>query len=155
MPAEIVFWSLSVVIAAALAAIDMRKGILPDKLVLPLLLCGGVLLFLRSRLMPELPSAIFGACVGVVSFVLVRFVVSRAKGVEAMGLGDVKLMAPLGLFMGLDIGSGILVACLAQIVVFLLCRRRGEMPFGPALIAGAAAIVVYRGVQDGLFQPLI
>lgn len=155
MSGEVPVWFLTIVIAAALAAIDMKKGILPDKLVLPLLLCGAVLLFFRSRFMPDVPSAIFGATLGVGCFTLVRLVVGRLKGVEAMGLGDVKLMAPLGLFMGLDIGPGILFACVAQLLVFLSCRRRGEMPFGPALIAGAAAMVIYRAIQSGLPLPLI
>lgn len=151
---EIPVWFAAIAIAVALAVIDMKKGILPDRLVLPLFLCAAVLLLLHSPLMPELSAALFGACVGVASFAIVRRVVSRLKGVEAMGLGDVKLMAPLGLFMGLDIGSGILVACLAQILLFLLSRSRGEMPFGPALLAGAAAIVIYRYAQGGLSLPL-
>jgi leader peptidase (prepilin peptidase)/N-methyltransferase len=70
-------------------------------------------------------------------------------------MGDVKLAALLGLCLGwLGWGAlvlGTLAAFVVQAVLALLLlatRRvglRGELPFGPAMLAGAALAVVLAG----------
>ncbi|HEU5141547.1 MAG TPA: prepilin peptidase [Solirubrobacterales bacterium] len=62
---------------------------------------------------------------------------------RGMGLGDVKLAATMGLFLGRDVGPAILVALLAGSVVGLAmiarhgaAARKRAIPFGPFLALG-------------------
>jgi leader peptidase (prepilin peptidase)/N-methyltransferase len=70
-------------------------------------------------------------------------------------MGDVKLAGLLGLYLGW-LGGGVLAAgavagfvVQAGVAVVLLAARRvglkGEIPFGPAMIAGAALAIGWGG----------
>ena len=73
---------------------------------------------------------------------------SLVYGKEAMGFGDVKLMAALGLFFGL---KNILVVTLVSFVfgavfgvIFLIIKRGqsdGYIPFGPFIVIGAVILM--------------
>jgi len=71
---------------------------------------------------------------------------SRALGREALGFGDVTLMAMVGSWLGWQ--AGLLACCLGVFIglghgVVQFCRRReSELPFGPSLCLGAAVVVV-------------
>ncbi len=75
---------------------------------------------------------------------LVSIVGSAMAGAEAMGLGDVKLAAMIGAFLGWPLGAlaimlGIFVGGVVGIVL-LATRTRGRrdyVPFGPMLVGGA------------------
>ncbi len=79
---------------------------------------------------------------------------------RGMGLGDVKLAATMGLFLGRDVAPAILVALLAGAIVGLVMIARGgaaarkqAIPFGPflalggvvGLLAGEPLIDLYLG----------
>lgn len=71
---------------------------------------------------------------------------SRALGREAMGLGDVTLMAMVGCWVG---WQPCVLACflavfigLAHGVVQVVTRSETELPFGPSLCLGVVAVVV-------------
>lgn len=130
--------------AVSLIVYDIRYSILPDILVALLGISAIGLLLLGAPLMPSAFFACMAAALGFLVFLAVRHLVSRWKNREAMGLGDVKLVLPLGLFLGLDFGFGLMAACLLQIAVFPFVPRNAEVPFGPALIAGTAAILILR-----------
>jgi prepilin signal peptidase PulO-like enzyme (type II secretory pathway) len=77
---------------------------------------------------------------------LTRAGASRALGREAMGLGDVTLMAMVGSWLG---WQACVLACfvavfvgLAHGVLQLIRHRESELPFGPSLCLGAVAVVV-------------
>jgi leader peptidase (prepilin peptidase)/N-methyltransferase len=65
-------------------------------------------------------------------------------------MGDVKLAAVLGLFLGGEVAAAIVVALLAGVVVGLLIMvrkgaragRKTAVPFGPFLALGAVVAVV-------------
>jgi leader peptidase (prepilin peptidase) / N-methyltransferase len=69
-----------------------------------------------------------------------------------MGMGDVKLAAVMGLFLGRAVASAILIALLAAVVfgVFVMARkgaragRKTAVPFGPFLALGAI-VALYAG----------
>ena len=82
---------------------------------------------------------------------LIRAGASWALGQEAMGLGDVTLMAMVGAWLG---WQPCLLVCFLAVFIGLahglgqvLLRREHELPFGPSLCLAAAAVVV-------LWQPL-
>jgi prepilin signal peptidase PulO-like enzyme (type II secretory pathway) len=77
---------------------------------------------------------------------LTRFGASRALGREAMGLGDVTLMAMIGAWLG---WQACVLACflavfigLAHGIAQLVLHSEAELPFGPSLCLGTATVVV-------------
>lgn len=77
---------------------DLRHQILPDSLTATLLVSGLVAaLFLPA---PGFTQALIGAAIGGGSFFVLRFLYFRYRGIEGLGLGDVKLMAGLGAWLG-------------------------------------------------------
>ena len=76
----------------------------------------------------------------------VREGASRAMGQEAMGFGDVTLMAMIGVWLGWQ--PAILVFFFAVFIGLfhglfgLLLRRENELPYGPSLCLAAATIII-------------
>lgn len=141
-------WIAFLVLAAAsvaLAAIDIDLHRLPDRIVLPTGVVGLVLLGLADVLRGDVTAAgtaAAGAGAAALLFAVLWFV--RPGG---MGLGDVKLAAVIGLFLG-QLGPAALVVGVAggfvlgavYGVVLLATRRahRGSgIPFGPWMLGGA------------------
>lgn len=103
--------------------------------------------------MSRLVSAVMGMLVGGGLLWLVQFLGGlwyRREGLDSMGLGDVKLAAFSGAFLGpryemaallygVFIGGGVAVL----LILFRLRGRKDYMPFGPALALGAALAPFY------------
>jgi leader peptidase (prepilin peptidase)/N-methyltransferase len=95
----------------------------------------------------SLVGAVAGALVGGGSLWLVGALWKALRGVDAMGLGDVKMMLGVGALLGwrlalFTIFGGAFVGALVGIVLVLKSRERNlqtQMPFG--IFLGAAAIV--------------
>ena len=173
--AHIVFVSLIV----PLVFIDLRHKLLPNAITYP----GLVLLLVLRAIAPNpwilshtpnlfgvenapmwalsLFGSVLGAAVGGGSLWLVREVYYRFRHVEGMGLGDVKMMLMVGVFLGwqltlLTIFVGSLLGSLVGVLLILL--RGGTMkmqiPFGVflglagiiALFVGQKLIVWYAGM---------
>lgn len=124
---------------AMLAALDLRYGFLYDRLTGPLAVWG--LAFLLWGALPlELLDGVLGAALGGGAFLLLR-VLSRGGA----GLGDAKLAAALGLWLGIE-GTAVMLALAALLgglaALVLLARGAGlrtAVPFGPFLAAGGYA----------------
>jgi leader peptidase (prepilin peptidase)/N-methyltransferase len=91
-------------------------------------------------------TAALGAIAGGGSIWLVGLLGKLLFRKEAMGLGDVKLLAFLGAFLGpRSVLAGFFVAVLLGALFgigkFVVHRRMGYVPFGPFLSAGALAMV--------------
>jgi prepilin signal peptidase PulO-like enzyme (type II secretory pathway) len=93
-----------------------------------------------------LVSSLGGLAVSAGMVWLTRAGASRALGREAMGLGDVTLMAMVGAWLG---WQPCVLACflavfigLAHGVAQLVLHSETELPFGPSLCLGAALVVV-------------
>lgn len=105
-----------------------------------------------------LVSSLGGLAVSAGMVWLTRAGASRALGREAMGLGDVTLMAMVGAWLG---WQPCVLACflavfigLAHGVVQLLLHSETELPFGPSLCLGAAVVVVGWRPLWGRTEPL-
>lgn len=138
-------------IAVVLTVIDLRHHLLPNAVVLPALGIGFVLLACAAAAdgtWGALVRAVLGA---VVLFVL--YLVLALISPAGLGMGDVKLAAVLGLFLGYQgWGSLFVGAVLASVVgalvgLAVLASRRGglrsDVPFGPSMLAGALVAVVW------------
>jgi len=95
---------------------------------------------------PCMLSALFGMAAGGLLVWAVRIVATAVLQREAMGFGDVTLMAMLGVLLG---WQGCLVvfflAPLAALTVglaVLLLRRESEIPYGPFLCLAAGLVIV-------------
>jgi leader peptidase (prepilin peptidase)/N-methyltransferase len=123
---------------------DARHYLIPDEYTVGGLVLG-LLLALRGGL-PGLWSALLGAGVGFGILWFVAWAGSRVLGKEAMGGGDVKMMAMVGAFVGwkgvlLTIFGGSLLGTL--IFIPLNIRRKALVPFGVFLAAAAAIVFVF------------
>ncbi len=91
-------------------------------------------------------TSLIGLAVGGGTVWLVRIVASYAMHQEAMGFGDVTLMAMIGAFLGWQAAiAGFFLAPIAAIPIVLvqfLVTRQPAVPFGPYLCAGTAIAVI-------------
>ena len=148
----------------ALAWIDFKTGYLPDTLQIALAIAAIAILALGSPIDIGWTDAGLGATINGFIFWALRWIVTRVKGREAMGLGDVKLVAVGGLWLGpwalpyIMALSGILT--LAAVGVASLIKRKamwhGEIPLGPGLAVGifAAYLAALAGVP-GIVGPTV
>jgi leader peptidase (prepilin peptidase)/N-methyltransferase len=127
-------------ILLGIALTDFRNYIIPDEFTLGGLGIG-LLLALAAGLHPLL-MALLGAAVGFGTLWVVGWLGTVVAKKEAMGGGDIKMMAMVGAFCG---WSGVLLTIFlgAVIAVFvfipiLLFRRDKLVPFGIFLALGAA-----------------
>ena len=138
-------------VAVVLTVIDLRHHLLPNALVLPSLGIGLLLLTLAAAGEDDwgaLARAVLGA-LGLFAVYLVLALVSPA----GLGMGDVKLAAVLGLFLGYQGWGALLVGALlasvvgAVVALAVLVLRRGglrnDVPFGPSMLAGALVAVAW------------
>jgi leader peptidase (prepilin peptidase)/N-methyltransferase len=141
---EIVLGLVLVGILVPVALIDLDHRIIPNKITLPASVAAVAIgLTLRPSAVPE--QLIAGAAAG--GFLLV-FLLLYPRG---MGMGDVKLAAVLGLFLGRSVAVAVLVSVLVGAVfgTVVMARlgvkqgRKTAVPFGPFLaFGGVVALLV-------------
>lgn len=91
------------------------------------------------------PDAVVGALALGGGVLLVTVAFEAISGRAAMGGGDIKLLAIVGLFMGWERGFACLfAACVVSVAVSVVRRIAGSpgdgtFPFAPAILAGAVA----------------
>jgi leader peptidase (prepilin peptidase) / N-methyltransferase len=146
--ALIVFGAWFVTLILGLAT-DLDQRLLPDVLTLPVIPIG--LLYAASGQNPLVGSELLPAVIAAVAIPLVLFLPSIPFGAGAFGIGDVKLLAGVGLLVGGDralAGSVFALAVSGVVLIVLLAARRigrrTYVPFGPFFIAGALWAVLIR-----------
>jgi leader peptidase (prepilin peptidase) / N-methyltransferase len=139
----------------ALSVIDIDHLRLPNVLVISVGVIGiiavnvNAFLFSNTTLteIPNLLDAFLGSLAGGGSLLLVAVISRIVLKKDGMGMGDVKLMFALGLFLG---WRNVLLSIFLGSVLGLitaLAGRRGygrEFPFGPSL-AGGSVIALFYG----------
>jgi leader peptidase (prepilin peptidase)/N-methyltransferase len=125
-----------------LAWIDARHLLLPDVLTLPLIPAG---LLVAGWLAPaHLDRHLIGAVAGFVLLWALRWIYRRVRHREGLGLGDAKLLAAAGAWVGWPGLPGVLlIAAVAALAVTLAgglvaggLDRHRPIPFGPFLSFG-------------------
>lgn len=126
----------------ALAAMDLRALVLADALTLPL--TGAGLVATAWLNVEAVPNHVAAAGLGALLIVAVAWAYSRLRGREGLGMGDAKLMAAAGAWVGLEgLGSVMLYGVALTLIVVLVKRAQGAavgaetaMPLGAGLAAG-------------------
>ena len=131
--------TLGLVFTATLLAVtltDLERRVIPNKILLVAAVLGVLIAAVGDPgSLPE--RAIAAAAAGGVLFLVV---LAYPKG---MGLGDVKLTAVMGLYLGRNVAPAVLVALLVGSLVGLgmiarhgSAARKQAIPFGPFLALG-------------------
>ncbi len=132
------------ILLTAVAWIDLKSLRIPDSLSLPLIITG----LLKSSVLSSDPAfldALIGATVGFALFAAIGEFWFRRTQTEALGLGDAKLFSAAGAWLGWTmLPPVLLIASLGGIAMAVILRKRGEVPFGPALAAGFLVVWIYR-----------
>lgn len=144
----------------SLSVIDFQHLILPDSLV-SLLLWSGLLCSVLGITDIEPRSAICGAVIAWILLYTLMVTYEKIRGREGLGYGDVKLVAAITAWLGLEkLPELILWSAAAGILVYLLCtlmnKRRSldvqdpdaakhYIPFGPS-ISMVAIVIFYIGL---------
>jgi leader peptidase (prepilin peptidase)/N-methyltransferase len=140
----------------AIAFIDLDHQIIPNAITLP-----GIPLGLLAGLSvgnPPLLERVVGALAGAGFLYLVLLYGGAVYGQDAMGEGDLNLIALVGAFLGWKgVVVTILLGCLSGSVVGLALiglrrlRRREHMPFGPFLAFGALVALFWGDALVGWY----
>jgi prepilin signal peptidase PulO-like enzyme (type II secretory pathway) len=130
-------------VLVVLSAIDVRRRIVPNRIVLP---AAAVVLVLRTIAHPSVVWLVAG--LGASLFLLVAAVAKP----DGMGMGDVKLALLLGFAVGRTVPIALLVGLLAAAVPSLvLLVRHGAagrtigIPFAPFLAVGGVCALAAGG----------
>jgi leader peptidase (prepilin peptidase)/N-methyltransferase len=129
-----------------LFAIDLRHHILPNAITLPGIVIGFVLSFV-------LPPGWLASLIGLIAGGGILFAIGetyyRVRGIEGLGMGDVKMLAMIGAFLGwkLMLVTLVLASFAGSLVgIGVMLAGRGGMtfalPFGTFLAVGALAAAV-------------
>jgi leader peptidase (prepilin peptidase)/N-methyltransferase len=133
--------------------IDLRHRILPNVITVGGTIIGFILSFVTP---PGWLSSLIGLVIGGLIPLLLAEVYYRLRGVEGLGMGDVKMLALIGAFLGwqlvlLTLAVGSMLGSLVG--VGLILAKRGDMklalPFGTFL---AIAALVAAAVGEPIVQ---
>jgi leader peptidase (prepilin peptidase)/N-methyltransferase len=148
-PAEMAIGFVFVTMLAAITLTDLEQRIIPNKI----LLAGSILCLAIAA--PTDPGGLVERAIAAAAAGGLMFAVVLAYP-QGMGLGDVKLMAAMGLFLGSAVAPAILAALLAGTAIGLaMIARHGSearkmaIPFGPFLaIGGIVGLLVGEQLID-------
>lgn len=130
--------------------LDMVFMIIPDTSVLLIFSCGivkNIVAFSKNGMV----SSILGLIVGGLTFLIINYICEKITKKAGFGMGDIKLLASLGLFFGL---KGIIVVMLLSVgisaifsIIFLVIKairkKEGEyIPFGPFIVISSFLVYI-------------
>lgn len=156
-PRDIALGLVLVAVLVPVALIDIDQRVIPNKITLPAAVVAiAIGLALAPSKVPE--QLIAGAAAG--GFLLV-FAVAYPRG---MGMGDVKLAAVMGLFLGAAVAVAVFAGVLAGAIVggAIMARvgvetgRKTAVPFGPFLaFGGIVGLLAGSGIVQWYVHSLV
>jgi leader peptidase (prepilin peptidase) / N-methyltransferase len=128
-------------ILTAVAIYDARHMLIPDSFNLALAVVGAAFLYQAGY--DSSISAVLASVMGGLALLIARFVYKKWRGVDGLGLGDVKFMFAAGLWLTPQLLPWLLLfASLSGIAIALLFHGKdmqARLPFGPHLALGTLA----------------
>ncbi len=151
---EIIFLQTLIIIFLIIFFIDLKHFIIPDALNFTLIGLAIVKNFVpnfQSNFTYDLAHSIIGGITGYLIIWLIIYLYKKIKNVEAMGLGDAKLMAAIGLLFGWESVFFILflssILGLISVTPSLLNKTKNiktQIPFGPYIVI-SSLIYYFKG----------
>tara|TARA_B100000686_G_scaffold176756_1_gene183775 strand:+ start:44 stop:820 length:777 start_codon:yes stop_codon:yes gene_type:complete len=148
---EVIFLQILVIFILIIFFIDLKYLIIPDVLNFTLISLAMVKNFIpnfQSDFTYDINQSIIGGIVGYLIIWLIIFLYKKIKNIEAMGLGDAKLMTAVGLFFGWEAVFLILfcsaILGLISVIPSLLNKSKNiksQIPFGPFILI--SSIIYY------------
>jgi leader peptidase (prepilin peptidase)/N-methyltransferase len=141
LSAKFAAYSILTLFLIAIAYIDLDTGFIPDKLTLPAFIIG--IFFIVLFHIVTWKDALFGALAGGATLTLLMVLGKAIFKKDAMGMGDVKLIILIGIYIGfpevwIALFFGAVVACI--LIFFGLARKKirlqSTIPFGPFIAIG-------------------
>ncbi|MGY3320139.1 prepilin peptidase [Arthrobacter sp. TE12232] len=147
---ELPAYILLAVAGVQLARIDLLHHLLPNRLVMPLLGAGLVLLAVAAGVSGGAGNLLRGVAGGLILFI--SYLILALTSRNGLGMGDVKLAAPLGLYLGylgwshLFYGGALGFAVGGVASVLLVLKNRGNKPnevaYGPSMLAAGLTVIL-------------
>jgi leader peptidase (prepilin peptidase)/N-methyltransferase len=129
-------------VLVVLSAIDLERGIIPNRIVLP---AAALALTMQLALFPD--RAVEWALAGVLG--AAAFGVPHLFRRNWIGMGDVKLVLLIGVVLGYSVVNAVLIAflCVFPVTLLMLVRhglaaRKATIPLGPFLSLGALIVLL-------------
>ena len=152
-----------IAILVYLAYYDLRTFRLPDVITLPLILLGLLFNSLSNQRFISFQDAIIGAILGYTCLWLLNLLYRIVKKQDGVGMGDAKLLAALGAWLGwFALPSILLMASLTGLIGGIIWlqwnkqNHRSAFPFGPFLaIAGIIELLWPQTLQILLLSKLV
>ncbi len=139
------------VLGVQLARIDVALHLLPNPLIL-MLLAGGLSLFLMPGVINQQADDLLRALLGAV-ILFAGYLILGLISPGGIGMGDVKLAAPVGLYLGYLGWSQLLYGALLGFILnglmtVLILSRKGrnkasEVAHGPSMLGALAAVTLF------------
>jgi leader peptidase (prepilin peptidase)/N-methyltransferase len=151
---ELVTTCIFVGFLIVISFIDLEFTIIPNKIVYPGLSVGLLLAFSAAVIQKDanliLPR-VLGAVIGAAIIILIAVVGGVIFRKEAMGGGDVKLMAMIGIYLGwwphilITLIAGSILGSIVGVALILVRKKKmgSIIPFGPFLAMGALMSLLY------------
>ena len=151
-----------ILVLVYLAYIDLRSFRLPDVITLPLILSGLLVSGFSNLGFISFQDSVIGTILGFSSLWLLNSLYRLAKQRDGIGMGDTKLLAALGAWLGwFALPSILLMASLTGLIGGLIWlqwhkqNHRSAFPFGPFLaIAGIIELLWPQTLQTFLLTKL-
>ena len=148
--AELPAYVLLGIVAIPLARIDIAHHLLPNRLVGPLLAAGFALLGFAALASGAAGDLLRGAAGSAILFFFYLILALTSR--NGLGMGDVKLAAPLGLYLGylgwsqLFYGGALAFVAGGLASAFLIAKNSGNKPkevaYGPSMLAAGLAVIL-------------
>ncbi len=143
------FASLFFMLCYLLLLVDIKTMFLPDPMNYSLLWIGIIGAILSFQIIDiNLTDSLWGAVIGYAILWVMSFIGKKLKGIDVMGGGDLKLVAALGAFIGIQ---GVLftiffspfIGIFSWIYIKLTKKTEPQFPYGPALILSSWIYIFY------------
>lgn len=154
----------ALMLLTALAYVDLKTRLLPNEMVAGFATLGLVFHLTTLAAFVPVKEIAIGAFVGFAALYLIRMVGNKFYGMDALGLGDCKLMGAAGLWLGDAIMLAMALGAGAALIhglgdSFLRSRKTGQktdlsrlqIPAGPGFVVGIIFAAIY---QFWNFNPL-
>lgn len=137
-----IFLIISAVLCSVLISIaDLKRRIIPDAYLFPLMLCGLILITFYSFPI-SIQEAVIGATFGYIMSVLIGFIfdaILRKKNPKSdtpIGMGDIKLLGIGGLWLGIyGMSIALIIACISG-AIWANINKQKYIPFAPFFLFG-------------------